>query len=373
VSDIAKGILAGGWSLVAGWILPTAVNVLVFGFFVLPSLRGVAVVGSLGQANAASKTLAVLATAVVAGLVLSALQTPLYRLLEGYLLWPPAIAAKRREHYVKTKHLMQKRLWAVNLLNSENLGSEDKQRLAELEADPEVSKFLKRHKSLNAAQRSLLAEQVRYPVADQQVAPTRLGNAIRRLEEYAYDRYQLDSQALWYELTAAAPKSVRQQIDSARAGVDFFVCLLYGQLLVAVVSLASISAPHSHNLTLVVTAAVLVLLTPVWYRLAWTTTDDWALAVRALVDLGRKPLAESLGLCLPRELEQEREMWKRYSQMVLYPHDVIPATYLDEFRLAEPTAWPQEAPEHREILGADGKEDEDMQDRGDDGEAGGGS
>src|SRR4029077_19410876 len=31
-------------------------------------------------------------------------------------------------------------------------------------------------------------------------------------------------------------------------------------------------------------------LTSPWYQLAWTTTDDWALAIRALVDLGRKPL-----------------------------------------------------------------------------------
>jgi hypothetical protein len=66
-------------------------------------------------------------------------------------------------------------------------------------------------------------------------------------------------------------------------------------------------------------------------------------------------------------------MWKRYSQMVLYPHDVIPAAYLDEFRLAGTAASPQEASEHREILGTDGNKDQDTQDRGDDGVAGGGS
>jgi hypothetical protein len=334
VNDIAKGILAGGWSLVAGWILPTAVNTLVFGFLVLPSLRGVPVIGSLGQAKAPSQTFAVLATAVVAGLVFSALQTPLYRLLEGYVLWPPAIAAKRRDHFVRIKGLMQRRLDAIYFRNLDNPTPEDKQQLAELEADPKVSRFLNRRKSLTAVQQSLLAERLRYPVADEQVAPTRLGNAIRRLEEYAYDRYRLDSQALWYQLTAAAPKPLRQQINSARAGVDFFVCLLYGQLLVAMASLASLSAPHPHDVTLVVTAAVLIILAPVWYRLAWTTTDDWALAVRALVDLGRKPLAESLGLRLPGELHRERDMWTRYSQMVLWPYDADRAACLDEFRVA---------------------------------------
>jgi hypothetical protein len=309
------------------------------------------VVGPLGQAKAPSQTFAVLTIAVVAGLVLSALQTPLYRLLEGYLLWPSAVAAKRRDHYVRVRNLMQKRLDAIDLRKLKNPTPEEKHQLAKLKADPNVSRFLKRHKSLTAVQQSLLAEQLRYPIADEQVAPTRLGNAIRRFEEYAFDRYRLDSQGLWYELTAAAPKQLRHQIDSARAGVDFFVCLLYGQLLVAAASLASLGAPHPHDLTLVVTAAVLVVLTPVWYRLARANTDDWALAVRALVDLGRKPLAKSAGLKLPRELDREREMWSRYSEMVLYPYDADRAADLDEFRIRGAAARHRDKPENGEVIG----------------------
>jgi hypothetical protein len=351
VNDIAKGILAGGWSLVAGWMLPTAVNALVFGFFVVPSLRGIAVIGPLGQAKIPDQALTVLGVAIVGGLVLSALQTPLYRLLEGYLLWPGWLARRSRARRLHAKHLMQKRLEAIHYRGLENPAPEEKQRLAELEADPNVIRFLNRRKSLTTVQRSLLAERLRFPVDDQQVAPTRLGNAIRRLEEYAYDRYRMDSQSLWYELAAAVPKPLRQQVDSARAGVDFFVCLLYGQLIVAVASLASLGAPNPHSLTLVVTAAALIVLSLVWYRLAWATTDDWALAVRALVDLGRKPLAESLGLRLPRELDREREMWTKYCQMVLWPYDASRASALDEFRLTVETAQAGNQPNETQISG----------------------
>lgn len=342
MSDIAKGILAGGWSLVFGWILPTAVNIMIFGFFVLSSLRGIPLVGTLGQASASTQALTVLASAVVVGLVFSALQTPLYRVLEGYLLWPDAIASKRREHFVNIMDLMQKRLDAIYFRNLEDPAPEDKQRLENLEADPQVSKYLNKHKTLTAVQRSLYAERLRFPVDENQVAPTRLGNAIRRFEEYAYDRYRLDSQALWYELTSIAPKQLVKQVENARAGVDFFVCLLYGQLLVALVSLISLGAPSPHYVTLGVTAAVLVVLPIGWYRLAWSTTDDWALAVRALVDLGRKPLAEGLCLVLPRELVQEREMWTQYCQMVLWPYDESRAAGLAKFRFAGT------APESRE-------------------------
>src|SRR4029450_11049026 len=68
----------------------------------------------------------------------------------------------------------------------------------------------------------------RYPVKDKQFAPTPLGNPIRRFETYAGARYQLASQLLWHDLTAAAPERAETDVDNARTNVDFFVCLLYG-------------------------------------------------------------------------------------------------------------------------------------------------
>jgi hypothetical protein len=171
----------------------------------------------------------------------------------------------------------------------------------------------------------------RYPVDDAQLAPTRLGNAIRRHEEYGHQRYLLDSQALWYELTAAAPKQLSQQVDAARAGVDFFVALLYGNVVVALTALISLSIYHQRSSALLLTVAIMIVFSLLWYQLAVITTDDWALAVRALVDVGRKPLATALGLYLPKELDKEREMWRRYSRFVRRPYSDRPAD-LDEFR-----------------------------------------
>jgi hypothetical protein len=112
MSDIAKGILSGGWALVAGWILPTAINALVFGFFVLPSLHAISIAGRLSRASVTERSLAVLGVAVVAGLALSALQSPLYRALEGYL-WPAGLARESRNRQLRAKHLLQDRLDAL--------------------------------------------------------------------------------------------------------------------------------------------------------------------------------------------------------------------------------------------------------------------
>jgi hypothetical protein len=57
-------------------------------------------------------------------------------------------------------------------------------------------------------------------------------------------------------------------------------------------------------------------------------------ALRALVHLGRKELAAGLGLRLPRELEQEREMWHLLAAFVFYPYDPKWADRLDEYRTA---------------------------------------
>jgi len=83
--------------------------------------------------------------------------------------------------------------------------------------------------------------------------------------------------------------------------------------------------------TLVVVALVLLALTPLWYRLAITTTDGYAAAVRALVNTGREPLATAMGLRLPPTLAAEREMWSLASKLVrLSYHEK--AVDLDRFR-----------------------------------------
>ncbi|MCZ4095342.1 MULTISPECIES: hypothetical protein [Streptomyces] len=47
--------------------------------------------------------------------------------------------------------------------------------------------------------------------------------------------------------------------------------------------------------------------------------DEWAAAVRALVNVGRKPLAESLGLAPPSGLEAERTMWGLVTKLSRLP------------------------------------------------------
>lgn len=317
MTGLVQGALSGGRALLVGWALPSLINVLILGFVVMPKLSNFA---SLGTEKGQAAIFGLVATAVL-GLVLAALQAPLYRVLEGYRGWPAWLANLRRRHHLARKHLLRNRVDALVLTRGEregHLGPAEGPVLAAFRGHPILSRHLSADIRKGDAWFAMLNEQLhRYPLDDRQVTPTRLGNAIRRFEEYGYDRYRLDSQALWHELNAAVPDMARQQTDDARMSVDFFVSLLYGHLLVIAAAIADLTIGHVERPWLVAaTIAVLPPLMLLWYRLAVVATDEWAGAVRAMVNLGRHPLATALGLTVPSKVEEERAMWHLASDLV---------------------------------------------------------
>jgi hypothetical protein len=340
VSGIIQGALGGGRALLVGWFLPSLINLLIFGFIVVPEVSGFQALARSGEGGQAARAalFALVGTAVL-GLALAALQTPLYRILEGYLGWPERLFEASRRRQLARKHLLRNRLDAASLVRREGVGAlpdADKRVLQAFRTHPVTGRFVSADARKGPVWLSLLDERLhRYPADDSQVTATRLGNAIRRFEEYGFDRFRLDSQVLWHELNAVVPDSVRKQAEDARTSVDFFVCLLYGHLLVAVAACVDLGLGNPARPQLVV-AAILVLpvLAIVWYRVAVVATDDWAGAVRALVNLGRQPLAASIGLALPKSLDDERTMWARFGKLATGPFRPEMSAALNEFRRA---------------------------------------
>src|SRR5690606_2166438 len=107
----------------------------------------------------------------------------------------------------------------------------------------------------------------------------------------------------------------------ARSAVDFFVCLFYSLVLLTLCAVVTLVAggpePLRLTLTFLASGGTAVLA----YQGAVVSTDHWAAAVRALVHLGRIPLARSLGLVIPAAREDEREMWRRVNWLVRLDFD----------------------------------------------------
>ena len=335
MNGIVQSALGGGRALLVGWILPSLINVLILGLVVLPRVTGFAALTGAGDATRAT-VVGLVGTAVL-GLLLAAVQTPLYRLLEGYLGWPRPLYQAGRRRQLSRKHLLRNRLDAAFLAGRETSGTisyPEHQTLQQFRAHPVTRRYVDADLRRGPVWLNLLDERLhRYPVDDEQVTPTRLGNAIRRFEEYGFDRFRLDSQVLWHELTAVVGESTRKQVEDARTTVDFFVCLLFGHLLVALsaaVALATHAAPRPW-LVVVVLAGLLVR-SLIWFRVAVAATDDWAGAVRAMVNLGRRPLAESLGLVLPASIDDERVMWMLAGKLAEFPFQADLSGALNRFR-----------------------------------------
>ncbi|MGD6749155.1 hypothetical protein [Streptomyces sp. BH105] len=316
MGDIAKGVLGGAWTLLVGWILPTALTLSIFFFTVTPSLKKTGLFEPWWPTTQKGAALLLLSLSLLFGIVFSSLQNALYRILEGYLLWPQWLCTSACNRSLRMKHHLSSRIRVMRLERRSQLSDEERQEILQLTSNPHTARVLRQDRRRNAVQRSLLQERLsRYPINDDQIAPTRLGNAIRRFEEYGYNRFRLDTQVMWHELTSAAPEQTRRQVGLARTNVDFFVALLVGHIVVSLSALAACAVPQANTRLLLATSVALILLCPIWYRSAVSATDEWAASVRALVNVGRKPLAESLGLALPARLEDERTMWSLVVKM----------------------------------------------------------
>lgn len=264
------------WVLLYAWAIPSALALGATWRILLPQLDSLCFLNDYVEKATKDKEAQVfiLITFVLA-IFLRSLSTLLYRLLEGYYYWPE---------------------WARNW-------GEKRQRAK-----------IEKHKHRTAAagpgwRRDLELERLaRYPQEDSQVLPTKFGNAIRAFTTYGKTRFKLDSQTLWYELLAVAPKYLQTEIDSARSYVDFWVSSCYLSGFFGFMCLILGAFDH-FNCAVLLLGAVALLLAFLCHWLAIQAIDDWSYPVVALVNFGRVKLADSLGLKLPETLEEERKMW----------------------------------------------------------------
>lgn len=294
MADLVKNVLGGGWSLIIGWILPVFLTLQLLAYLVLGELRLGEQVKNFSDQSTTYQQTVILSIAAITGLVLAASQAPLYRILEGYLFWPKRLAQSR---------------------TAKHRGRRDS--------------LVAQHEGIATTQRGVESGLVyekaaRYPAAARQFAPTSFGNAIRRFETYAGDRYKLDSQLLWHNLSAAAPDRVVSAVTNARTNVDIFVCFVYGGMLTVICGIAGLTrtgiTEHSLSTRSLLAVCLGALISILSYRLAVLGTDEWDAAVRALVDHGRTGVAVAFGLTIPRDLEEERAMWRAVNTLVRRPY-----------------------------------------------------
>lgn len=364
---------------VSSWGGPLAAALAVYVLFVFPAIDRTALVRAGARAlhhDGIRPWWALIGVWLVLTFVLSAASRWIYQLLEG-LLWPKNIREHRtRIHTLHWEVLSaqegveqaESRLDFANeqlatsqdTLASASTGEEQaaaKSKVAASVAERDLAQeqledARKALSSATAARQSrpraflrrrrpplFMLKSIRaYPARPEWIRATRLGNRIREFETVGVARYQLDVLAHWYELLVTAPSSLAANIQAARQGVEMWVGTWSAAMLLALASVATeiVAATErgAHGLiTPLVVAALACAGAAAAYRAATTATDEWGIAVNALVNLGRGPLARAYGLNIPATVADEKLMWEALYGYEFFRTDSY-ADRLDEYRAA---------------------------------------
>jgi hypothetical protein len=313
LSEILKSL----WTKIYAWAFPSALTFGAYFIFVYP--KSTLAHQWLDGATEAQKVSIFVAVTAATAFILNAFSAPLYRILEGYLLWPSCLQNLREERQLRRKRQLESSL------------------------------------PKDGWRRGLGLEKLAlYPKNDTQIVPTRFGNAIRSFETYGKTRFNLDTQTLWYELYSVVPKYLQTEYTDARSTVDFFVAFIYLSFALGIATLL-IAVDEKFDPSLLIIGVVSLVVAVACHWLAVRATREWSYTVQALVNIGREKLADGLGLELPNSIEKEKEMWGLVTKYTYYAEE-IDARRLDQFRkrlVAPCTA----APVNPEVNDGDGDSD----------------
>ena len=267
MSEVLKSL----WGKLYAWALPSAFALAATWLLLLRETNFLTL-GNGPDGGRENFGLVFLALTGALAISLSSGSTQLYRILEGYL-WPQWL-----------------QVWG------------ERRQLAR-------KKALQLQVAGGGWRRAIALEKLaRYPLDDTQIVPTRFGNAIRSFETYGRTRFNLDSQRLWFELVAVAPKYIQSEIDFAQSSVDFFVALFYLSIAFGCLCCFLVAIKYL-ALSVVLLCLPAFALAILCHWLAIRAIDAWSYPVHALVNLGRVKLADDLGLRLPETIEEEKIMW----------------------------------------------------------------
>lgn len=244
-------------------------------------------------------TLGVFAAWII-GILLLVLNREIYRFLEGYGDYNPLRLFTNR-----AKQKFMKKIERKNWLD-ENYSSLTSEQRAER------TKLMKE-----------LVEN--YPDKEGLVLPTAFGNALRAFEIYPRVMYGFEGIDGWPRIQAVLPKDYRELIDDAKAQVDWWVNLGVMSFLFLIEFWYVVFSKWGLIPTWYITALNIIVPLGIYavinLFLLWRATSaaiGWGDYVKSAFDLYRFALLESLGVDAPKTRDEERKLWTRFSQAILF-------------------------------------------------------
>jgi len=238
------------------------------------------------------------------GTLLLAINRDLYRLLEGYGSLNPfrILASVERKRFEKLHK------------NIEVLDDEYRPYSAS-DSTPPQTLIDERDKLMKKAA-------IRFP-DEEHLLPTAFGNTIRAFEAYPSIMYGIDDIEGWIRLQAVIPKDYMELINDAKSQTDFWInlCVLGFVFLIEYIG---VSIYIWKVKILWVPLLTIVCVVTAYWR-ARSAAVEWGSQVKASYDVFLPKLLKELQFPFPENRDQEIDMWKRFSQAIIYRDpDLLP-------------------------------------------------
>lgn len=152
-----------------------------------------------------------------------------------------------------------------------------------------------------------------YPVNDDEdIMPTRLGNALRRYERLAGSQYNLDGVQVLRHVAVAAPQAHLDYLNDQRESLDLSVRMCVTSICAVAVAIAFLW----HHGPWLGIALIPYVIAYISYRGAVVVAHEYGAAICTIIDLDRFALYESLRLPLPADTVAERSTNARLRRLL---------------------------------------------------------
>lgn len=271
--------------------------------------------------------------AVIIGFTLTALNTFILKMFEGYIKpFPVRIiySLSHRKHLRRARRMSEQRELLENQIRDlrKRVGNDP---ILKAELDGLIEQHYKA-----AAEYGLI-----YPEDLSDVMPSRFGNILKAAENYPGERYGFDGVQVWPRLVHVIPGSYKSNIDNTRNELSFLANM---SILSAVFSMLSIIAVFFTMATVsgtgtdpkiyykfleaagkyLVFAGLGILFCYFFYNASILSVGSFGLIIRSSFDLFRLDLLKEFDLERPKDSIEEFKAWNNLNElMVLGSHSLL--------------------------------------------------
>lgn len=263
---------------------------------------------------------------VIIGFTLTALNTFILKMFEGYVVFPPLrflYELSRRIHRSRARRMMDDR---------DHLKKQLLQMQKDYNRDPSLKPKLNKLKGAYYAAAAVYDQS--YPQSLDDILPTRFGNTLKAAENYSGERYGLDSVNFFPRLVQVIPIDYRASIDATRNELSFLVnmsilsitfsmlCVLAFFYTMATVNIGT-GDPAMYGLFVneaaryLIAAALGFLSCGFFYNASIFSVGSFGLMIRACFDLFRLDLLKKLGLERPHDYGEEFNAWFNLNELIV--------------------------------------------------------